>query len=165
MDQTGRLALPFLVSGQGQKHITHNEALQRLDALVQPLVESRTVTAPPATPLEGEAWLVPPNATGNWAGHGAEIAAWQGNAWHFHDPAAGWMVFCKDDATLLVFDATGWTPLASTASGLPMLGINTAADTTNRLAVAGAATLLTHAGAGHQLKLNKANAELKKYKK
>src|SRR5690606_7640506 len=32
---------------------------------------------------------------------------------------------------------------------------NTSADTTNRLAVAGAATLLTHAGGGHQLKINK----------
>jgi hypothetical protein len=36
------------------------------------------------------------------------------------------------------------------------LGINTAADATNRLAVGADATLLTHDGAGHQLKLNKA---------
>lgn len=36
------------------------------------------------------------------------------------------------------------------------LGINTNADTTNRLSVASDATLLTHAGDDHRLKLNKA---------
>ena len=36
------------------------------------------------------------------------------------------------------------------------VGVNTTADTTNRLAVSSEATLLTHAGAGHQLKINKA---------
>jgi hypothetical protein len=41
---------------------------------------------------------------------------------------------------------------------LPQLGINATADTTNRLAVSAAATLLNHAGAGHQLKINKAAA-------
>lgn len=40
---------------------------------------------------------------------------------------------------------------------LPHLGIATAADNTNRLAVSAPATLLTHAGAGHQLKLNKSS--------
>jgi len=39
-----------------------------------------------------------------------------------------------------------------------MLGISTTADDTNRLAVASSASLFTHAGAGHQLKLNKAQA-------
>ena len=54
-----------------------------------------------------------------------------------------------------MFDAGAWVPLASLGSALPRLGINTTADTTNRLAVSAAATLLTHAGAGHQLKINK----------
>jgi hypothetical protein len=36
-----------------------------------------------------------------------------------------------------------------------MLGVNASADATNRLSVAGAATLFNNAGAGHQLKINK----------
>jgi hypothetical protein len=158
MDQTPRLSLPFIMPSQAQKHITHNEAIQALDALVQPAVESRTITAPPATPLAGDAYLVPAGATGAWAGHADEIAAWQSGAWLFHDPAPGWQLYCKADQTQYVFDAGAWAPLASLASGLPRLGINTAADATNRFAVAATATLLTHAGNGHQLKLNKAAA-------
>ena len=158
MDHTPRLSLPFIMPSQAQKHVTHNEAIQALDALVQPVVESRTLTTPPILPLEGEAWIVPPAATAAWSGHGDEIAAFQSGAWHFLEPAAGWQVFVKADKTHYVFDTGAWTPLASLGAGLPKLGINTTADTTNRLAVSSAATLLTHAGNGHQLKLNKAAA-------
>ncbi|MBU1305832.1 MAG: DUF2793 domain-containing protein, partial [Alphaproteobacteria bacterium] len=155
MDQTPRLSLPFIMPGQAQKHVTHNEAIQTLDALVQASVESRSLTTPPPSPLEGECWLVPAGATGGWAGHTHELASWQAGAWLFLDPAAGWLLFCKADQALLVFDGSLWQPLAALGSALPRLGINTTADTTNRLAVAAPATLLTHAGNGHQLKLNK----------
>lgn len=156
MDHTPRLSLPFIMPNQAQKHITHNEAIQALDALVQPVVESRSLTTPPATPLGGEAWLVPAGATGAWSGHADEIAAFQSGAWSFFDPAPGWQVYDRADKTLLVFDGGAWVPLASLGAALPKLGINTSADTTNRLAIASEATLLTHDGHGHQLKLNKA---------
>lgn len=158
MDHTARLALPFIMPSQAQKHVTHNEALQALDLLVQPVVESRTLATPPMTPLAGEAWIVPAGATGAWAGHTGEIAAWATTAWLFLDPAAGWQAWCKADSTALVFDAGAWVPLAALGSALPRLGVNASADTTNRLAVSAPATLFTHAGAGHQLKLNKAAA-------
>lgn len=155
MDHTPRLTLPFIMPSQAQKHITHNEAIEALDVLVQPVVESRVLATPPVTPLAGEAWIVPAGATGAWSGHGGEIAAFQSGAWSFHDPAPGWQVYDRSDQTQLVFDAGAWTPLASLGAALPRLGINTSADSTNRLAVAAAATLLTHQGNGHQLKLNK----------
>ncbi|SEP60524.1 Chaperone of endosialidase [Devosia sp. YR412] len=158
MDHTPRLTLPLIMPSQAQKHVTHNEAIQALDALVQPVVESRALTTPPTLPLEGEAWIVPAGASGAWTGHADEIAAFQSGAWHFLDPSAGWQVFVKADKTHYVFDTGAWTPLASLGSGLGTLGINTSADSTNRLAVASPATLLTHAGSGHQVKINKAAA-------
>ncbi|WP_338721737.1 DUF2793 domain-containing protein [Devosia sp. XK-2] len=156
MDETARLSLPFIMPGQALKHITHNDALNRLDALVQPVVESAALTTPPATPLSGEAWIVPTGAGGAWAGHAQEIVAWQDNAWIFYDPAKGWQVFDRASEAVLVFSGSAWVSVASTGSGLWQLGVNTSADGTNRLAVASAATLLTHDGADHQLKINKA---------
>lgn len=158
MDHTARLDLPFIMAGQALKHITHNEALERLDALVQPIVQSRSLATPPTTPLPGEAWIVPSAATGAWAGHADEIAAFQSGAWRFYDPAEGWQVFDRDSAALLVHSDGDWVPVAAPGAGLPQLGVNTSADSTNRLAVSSAATLLNHAGNGHQLKLNKAAA-------
>lgn len=158
MNDTARLSLPFIMAGQALKHITHNDALNRLDALVQPAVESAALTTPPATPLPGEAWIVPAGATGAWAGHGTEIAVFQDSAWSFYDPAEGWQVFDRANDALLIFSGTQWVPVAAMGSGLPQLGVNASADSTNRLTVASAATLLTHIGAGHQLKLNKATS-------
>ncbi|MET3927230.1 DUF2793 domain-containing protein [Devosia sp. 2618] len=156
MDHTPRLTLPFIMPSQAQKHVTHNQAIQTLDALVQPVVENRTITTPPTTPLEGEAYLVPSGATGAWSGHTNEIAAYQSGAWSYLDPAEGWQVYVKANKTHYVFDTGAWVPVASLGAGLVRLGINTTADTTNRLAVAAAATLLNHAGNGHQVKINKA---------
>ena len=156
MDHTPRLTLPFIIANQAHKHITHNEAIQALDTLVQPVVEARSLGTPPATPLEGEAWIVAGGASGAWAGHAGEVAAWQNNGWTFLDPAPGWQVLDRSDFSHLVFDGSGWVVLASLGSALPQLGVNASADGTNRLAVSAPATLLTHAGNGHQLKLNKA---------
>lgn len=158
MDHTARLDLPFIMAGQALKHITHNEALDRLDILVQPIVQSASLATPPAAPLPGEAWIVPAGATGVWSGHGGEIAAFQAGAWRFYDPAQGWQVFDRAAEALLIYSGAAWVAVAATGAGLPQLGVNTSADATNRLAVAAEATLLTHAGAGHQVKVNKGAA-------
>ncbi|WP_349435383.1 hypothetical protein [Pararhizobium sp. A13] len=56
-----------------------------------------------------------------------------------------------------IHDGGAWA--AYDAIGTPTsLGINTTADSTNRLAVSAAATLLTHDGNGHQVKVNKVAA-------
>jgi hypothetical protein len=34
MDQTPNLKLPYILPSQAQKHVTHNEALRLLDAVV-----------------------------------------------------------------------------------------------------------------------------------
>ncbi len=35
MSQTPNLALPYIQAAQAQKHVTHNEAIRALDAIVQ----------------------------------------------------------------------------------------------------------------------------------
>ena len=52
-DQSPVHALPLIQPAQAQKHITHNEALLVLDALVQLGVESFEDAAPPAGPAPG----------------------------------------------------------------------------------------------------------------
>jgi len=58
MSETKKLALPLMAEAQAQKHVTHNEALLKLDALVQLSVRSRALADPPAAPVDGEAWIV-----------------------------------------------------------------------------------------------------------
>lgn len=53
-DDSARLGLPYVMAGQLQKHVTVNEALTRLDALVQTAVVSRTRSSPPSVVTEGD---------------------------------------------------------------------------------------------------------------
>ncbi len=153
-DNTSILSLPLIQGGQAQKHITHNEAIRILDALVQPVVADMDLSAPPAAPGEGDRHIVAPGATGAWEGQDGAIAVRQDNAWAFFAPAQGWRTYVIALGADAIFDGQVWATRADAPQST--LGLNTAADATNRLSVSAAATLLTHEGAGHQLKINKA---------
>jgi len=58
-----------------------------------------------------------------------------------------------------VYTGTNWqiTGGAPSFDNLAGVGVNAAADATNKLSVASEAVLFNHAGGGHQLKLNKAS--------
>ncbi|MDF1726201.1 MAG: DUF2793 domain-containing protein [Sulfitobacter sp.] len=164
MSQTSpSLSLPYLQPAQAQKHITHNEALRILDAVTQLSVIDATRTAPPAAPTEGDRHIVAPGATGDWYDRDNAVAIWSDTAWHFAAPSTGWRADIAGTAEVIRFDGTAWVALATGGGGpvsfqnLPEVGVNTTADNVNRLAVSSEATLLNHAGSGHQLKLNKAS--------
>lgn len=158
MSSTPNLDLPYLAAGQAQKHVTLNESLRMLDALVQLAVASRAVTVPPASPAEGVRYIVPSGATGVWAGHIGKIAAYQDAAWMFYPAQAGWTAWIGDEDRLVAFDGAAWVNAGGSLQNQPLVGVNATADTTNRLAVSAPATLLNHEGAGHQVKINKAAA-------
>ncbi|MCX8996713.1 DUF2793 domain-containing protein [Rhizobiaceae bacterium BDR2-2] len=157
-ENTANLEMPYILPSQAQKHVTHNEALQRLDATVQ-LTLAATLASPPASPEEGRCFAIALGADGEWSGRDGRIAMRQDGAWIYLAPRAGWRAWDMAGGRLLVYDGDGWrgVPLPDEAE-CRTLGISTAADQTNRLAVAADATLLTHAGNGHQLKINKAAA-------
>lgn len=160
MDRSARLSLPYLQPAQAQKHVTHNEALALLDLAVQLSVEAFEAAEPPATPVPGQAWALAPGATGAWAGQAAgTLAAWSGEAWRFVTPAEGWVATRRGGTEQRVFGPGGWAVAGPEAlAGMTGVGIGpgATADALNRLVVRAGATLLDHAGAGHQLKLNKA---------
>ncbi len=153
-----QLGLPYLQPAQAQKHVTHNEALLLLDRLVHLAVVTRTVTSPPVPAQDGARYLVPVGATGDWTAQDGKIAVLDAGVWQFFAPRAGWLVLVLDEARLLYFDNVAWVLPDVMADQVAQLGIATSADSTNRLAVAAPATLFTHSGAGHQVKVNKALA-------
>ena len=161
MDTSPNLSLPYLAAAQSQKHVTHNEALRVLDALVQITVATRALAVPPVAPADGLRYIVAAAATGAWIGQNLKIAAWQDGAWAFFAPRTGWLAWVADEAKLYVFDGTQWAIAGGgvpSVNPAPLVGVNATADTTNRLAVKSPATLLDNTGNGHQLKINKAAA-------
>jgi hypothetical protein len=229
MDETANLKLPYIIAAQSQKHVTHNEALRALDAIVQLAVADKDLSAPPGSPDEGARYIIGASPTGSWSGHATHVAAWQDGAWAFYVPVAGWLAWVDDESESYLFSGGGWIPapggagaslvpkgawsaLTSYATGdlvehegyaflsnvdanvdnepdadtpgstgewtyfsvltggggggggegsvnpVSLVGVNATADETNRLSVASPASLFSHEGAGHQLKINKDTA-------
>lgn len=115
---TPNLGLPVLAQGQAQKEITHNDALLRLDALVQTSIKSRALATPPGSPANGERWIVPSGATGAWAGQTDKIALWREGAWAFFAPGVGWRVHVEDERLTVVWTDGAWRDrIVGTANG------------------------------------------------
>jgi hypothetical protein len=143
---TPRLALPYIAQGQAQKEVTHNDALVRLDALVDLYILDRDRADPPGSPTDGDAYIVAASPTGAWAGQAGNIAYLIDGAWRFYVPVKGLVAYVADEQTIIVFTASGWADLVSVLAfqNLSKLGILTSADATNRLAVKSDAVLLSH---------------------
>ncbi|GGD22218.1 DUF2793 domain-containing protein [Sinisalibacter lacisalsi] len=155
-DNSPRLDLPYIQSAQAQKHVTHNEALRVLDALVQLAVVQFDATTPPSLPLEGEVHALGAGAQGDWSGKDGQLAMFVDGAWQFHAPQPGWTAARAGSTELRVWSGSSWEAVVPEAfDNLSGVGVNTTSDGTNRLAVSSPATLLSHEGGGHQLKINK----------
>lgn len=155
-----RAALPYLATNQSQKETTHNEALNILDFLINAHVINTTTTAPPGSPTNGDCYLVATGATGAWDGEDDAMAFYL-DGWNFIEPYQGMRVFDDNTGKWLTYDSGAWGPEG--LNGFDMVGINTTADATNRLAVKSNAILFSHddvtPGTGDlQVTLNKSAA-------
>lgn len=156
MDKSPRLLLPYILPSQAQKHVTHNEALDRLDCLVQLTIETEAQT-PPASPVEGACHAVAAGATGAWTGFDTYISIWRNGAWAFLKASAGHRAWFRQEAVLKIFDGVAWVrPPLPPVMTPQKLGVGATPDDYNRIAVSSPATLLNHAGASHRVTINKA---------
>lgn len=137
---TPRYALPLLFAGQVQKELTVNEALQRAEFLLACTIEA-VVSSPPATPAEGDAWLVGTAPTGAFVGHESEIAGWTANGWRFVSPRDGLRVYDRAVAAFRLFNGA-W--ILASAPTLPTGG--TMIDAEARAAIASLVASLRSAG-------------------
>ena len=140
---TDHLSLPYLAPAQAQKHVTHNEALKRLDAVVQLAVKDASRTSPPGSPAEGDRHIVAASPTGAWTGKDHQVASFVDGAWQFFAGEPGWLAFDVATGAILVRETGGWADIAGHLGDFDRLGVNATADTTNRLAVRSAAVLFS----------------------
>jgi hypothetical protein len=131
-DATTKLLLPYILAAQAQKHVTHNEALRLLDAMVQLSILDRDLTAPPGSPADGDRYIVASGGTGDWTGWDLNVALFTDGAWLRLPPRTGWRAWVEDEGLLVVYDGSGWigtTP--PSLQNLAVVGVGTTADAAN----------------------------------
>lgn len=131
-EATARLSLPFILPGQAQKELYHNEALARIDVALHAAIEGPPLATPPADPVAGQGWIVAAGATGAWSGKDESLACWTEGGWRFVAPPAGMCVWNKAAGHRLHWTGSAWSrgELAVTSlmiGGLKVVGERQAA--------------------------------------
>lgn len=122
MSSTPRLALPFIIPGQAQKEIAHNEALQILDVLVAGAVEEEPQVAPPPSPAIGSCYIVADAATGDWQGRDGQVAAYTIGGWRYVSPADGMALHVRSSGETATYRSGDWELGVLRASSLVIGG-------------------------------------------
>jgi len=109
MSSTARLGLPYIVTGQAQKEVTHNEGLNKLDAFVTPVVAD-IADSPPGSPTAGDLYIVGTSPSGDFTGHANQLAQYQTGGWVFYAPFK-WMDAVVDSLdSRMAYDGSAWVP-------------------------------------------------------
>jgi hypothetical protein len=108
-DASTRFGLPFILPGQAQKELHHNEALALVDAALHPAVEGAPAQQPPEAPQPGRCWLVGTSGIGPWAGRDGALAVWTESGWRFVLPQPGMSVWDKSLSLYRRWTGSGWS--------------------------------------------------------
>lgn len=114
-ETSSNLALPFLIASQADKHVSVNDAFERLDAVVQLTVKSCTMTQEPTTPTEGESYIIPAGATGtHWTQiQAGTVVSWRSGGWIIVRPNKGWQAFILDASETKLWNGTQWSQMSA----------------------------------------------------
>ena len=139
-ETTLRHSYPFIMPGQSLRYLTFNNAMQRLDTLQNLSLSGLAVNTPPTEPAIGSCYDVGFEPIEVFSNHGGEIASYSTNGWTFFGKVKGMTAFNLETGEFLIYDGVNWTPPVG-GDEIHSLGINAAADSTNRLSVKSDAVL------------------------
>ena len=114
-DTTPRLALQELAASQAQKHVTVNDGLIALDAIVGCYLAGNGTNAPPAGPADGDTYIVGPSPTGAWVGFAAKIAYALDGGWQFFAPFKGLIAWDNANSQVIFYNGAAWNDLGKLA--------------------------------------------------
>ena len=97
--------IPFVPENTVDPAAGLNQSLNVVDALLQVRVLTVGDNAPPASPVNGDRFIVGTAPTGAWEGEADKLARWIDGGWDFHDAA---IVVNLDDDSLYIHGSAGW---------------------------------------------------------
>jgi hypothetical protein len=121
-DTSPRFALPFILPGQAQKEVFHNEALTLLDVALHACVAAGPLADPPAAPEPGQSWIVGPDSTAAWSGEEDALASWTEGGWRFVAPVPGMLIWHSDLGCWIHWTGSAWSDGSLPATALTIDG-------------------------------------------
>ncbi|MFN8929359.1 MAG: DUF2793 domain-containing protein [Alphaproteobacteria bacterium] len=117
MANTPHLTITLLEQAQAQKEVTVNEALFRIDAVLNSGANDKDLTTPPANPAAGDVYIIPASATGVWAGKTGQVTYFD-QVWRFIVPNSGLMLWVTDEAKHYIYNGGAWNVVNTSGGGM-----------------------------------------------
>jgi hypothetical protein len=106
MANTSHLAMTLVETAQSQKEVTVNEALTRIDAILNCGAIALTNT-PPGSPLAGNVYILRSAPTGVWNGQANKIAYYT-TVWNFITPLEGMSLWVNNEDCEYFYNGSAW---------------------------------------------------------
>lgn len=129
MTTTTQLGLTHYVAGQGSGHVTLNDWLNKIDAVIQLSVKD-VLNTPAGTEVEGDRLLVGTSGSGAFSGYSNRIAIRLNSAWVFLTPKEGWTTYVDDDNVFMKYTGSAWVEVTSQEHSICILNPTNAEDAT-----------------------------------
>jgi hypothetical protein len=107
-DSTPRQALGVLADGQELDPMQINDALVQFDAMTDIYLLGQFVNTPPASPADGDMYLLGAAPTGAWMGRAYKIAYCIDGGWRFYAPFNGLRAYVAATHGFLVYVNGSW---------------------------------------------------------
>jgi hypothetical protein len=136
MTTTSHLGVTLLEQAQAQKEVTVNEALTRIDAILNTGAVSQAVSTPPGSPAAGAIYIIGALPTGSWSGKARQLAYFD-QIWRFVVPNEGMSMWVNDEDLLYSYDGTDWVvPSGSGTGTVTSVSVTTANGVSGSVATA-----------------------------
>lgn len=108
----------FANQTNASNYAIHNEAIRDLEAICVGAVKSRSLTAPPNNPVEGDLYIPASGATGDWVGLENKVVQWRNGIWESFTPFEWMHVVSIPDGGWIYWDGTNWQGGSGGGAGL-----------------------------------------------
>lgn len=98
-----------MATGCAGRNIILRGALRLIDIVAAAAVESVGGNAPPASPADGQCYVVGTAPTGAWVGHAKAIAGYAPGGWRFVAAVAGMVALDKASGQTASYDGSAWS--------------------------------------------------------
>lgn len=112
MTISNNLSITHIEQNQSQKEVTINEAINRIDAILNVGAIDQDLATPPVSPSEGDLYIVASSPTGDWSGQDGNIAYYNAG-WKFIIPKEGITIWVNDEDLHYTYDGSNWTVATS----------------------------------------------------
>lgn len=96
---------------------TVNEALFRVESVLNAGAISKSIATPPDQPVAGALYIIPDNPAWPWTGKAGQIAYWRDNRWCYIVPNRGLLLWVDDEKAHYIYANNGWQRVHYSGTG------------------------------------------------